>query len=529
MRKAKFALASLLCLLVVVAAGAAWASVPSTPEVELVPGEILVQFHPGVSEAARAEAHAALGGKVIYTSPFAGFQRVAIPEGATIDRMVARYSAHPLVKYAQPNSVCHAFMTPNDPLYPRQWHFPFINAPQAWDLTTGSTSVVVAVVDTGVAYENYGAYALAPDLAGCTFVPGYDTVNFDSHPNDDHYHGTHVCGTVAQTTNNSLGVAGMAPNTAIMPVKVLNSAGSGTAQTLIDGLYWAADHGANVITMSLGWAAGYDPGPAVHDAIIYCYNKGIVLVAAAGNGNTSVVSYPAAYPECIAVGALASNNTRAYYSQWGSALDITAPGGDGVDRDGDGYGDDVLQQTFASGQPTNFGYYYLRGTSMATPHVTGVVALMMARGATGVENIRSILYSTAIDLGTAGWDETFGWGKVDAYAAVSAVGPAQPVMVSHIDMALNKTGVSTWATAKVYVVDQYGAAVSGAAVSGRWSGATTDTDSGVTDSLGTVTLASDKVKKPKSGTVFTFTVTNITKGGYVFQPGPNDSNSITVP
>jgi len=502
---------------------------PSDAGAAYVPGEILVKFRDGVGPAEQTRSHAALGGTVLYESPYAGFQRVAIPAGRTVPEMVEAYSRNPNVLYAEPNSICHASMVPNDPYYPYQWHFPMIGMEEAWDLQTGDPGVVVAVADTGVAYEDYGAYLQAPDLAGTSFVHGYDFVNNDSHPNDDHAHGTHVTGTVAQTTNNSLGVAGIAFNTSIMPVKVLNSSGSGTAQTLADGIYFATDNGADVISMSLSWPAGYNPGATVYNAIRYAYDHGVVQVAASGNEGVGTVSYPAAYNEVIAVGALNSAEQLASYSQYGSAQEMVAPGGDNVDRNGDGYIDGVLQQTFATNQPTNFGYYFYYGTSMATPHVSATVALLIAHGASGVENIRAILHDTAVDLGAPGWDATYGYGLVDAYAALQALGPATPVSVSDIDMSLNKRGVNYWATGTVTVVDDLGNPVEGATVYGQWSGATGDSDAGVTDAIGRVAFDSDTAKKPASGTTFTLTVIDVQKSGYTFEPGPNDTNSISVP
>jgi serine protease len=240
------------------------------------------------------------------------------------------------------NSLAHAHFLPNDPYYtPYQWNFddqapggnPYggangggINLEPAWEISTGS-GVVVAVVDTGVAYEDYGVYERAPDLADTHFVPGWDFVNNDAHPNDDHYHGTHVTGTIAQSTDNGIGVAGVAFDCSIMPVKVLNRNGEGTLQQLLDGIHFAVDNGADVINMSLGWEAGYDPGQPVKDALDYAYDHGVTVVCSSGNDASDTVSYPAAYETTIAVGATRYDETRPSYSNYGDALDLSVPGG----------------------------------------------------------------------------------------------------------------------------------------------------------------------------------------------------------
>jgi PKD repeat protein len=413
----------------------------SAGEVEYIRGEILVKFKTDISDRTMTELYNETGTEVLSVHR-GGVKLLRVPVGVDEQTMVSRLQGDPRVEYAELNSVCHAHMTPNDPYYPYQWHFPKINMPQAWDISTGS-SVIVAILDSGIAYENYTVpsyergtvasgvtqYQVAPELNGTSFTAGYDFINNDSHPNDNDAHGTHVAGTIAQVTNNSQGVAGMAFDCTLMPVKVLDYSGSGTAQSLADGLYWAADHGAQVINMSLGWAPGYNPGSTVSNAIAYAYNHGVVLLASSGNSGVSPVSYPAAYSQVIAVGATRYDDARPSYSQYGSALEICAPGGDiGVDQNGDGYGDGVLQMTFTGynpgppeqlADPTDFGYWFYDGTSMACPHATALVAMMIANGQTGIENIRTILHETAVDLGSAGWDQYYGYGRIDAYAALT--------------------------------------------------------------------------------------------------------------
>ena len=398
-----------------------------------VPGEILVKFNPGVSEEVIERTNGKHGVSILEISPW-GFMRLGIPRGRSITDMVGVYSRNPNVEYAQPNSIARAVMTPNDSWYSLQWHldndeYGGINIENAWDLSTG-VGVVVAVLDTGVAYENDGVYRQAPDLANTTFVPGYDFINDDDHPNDDNSHGTHVTGTIAQSTDNGLGVAGVAFDASIMPVKVLDAGGSGTAFIVANGIYFAADNGADVINMSLGWpwwrGRMYDPGPVVHDAVKYAYGKGVTIVAAAGNERKNQVAYPAAYEESIAVGATQYDEALAPYTNRGSALDLTAPGGNlNLDQNNDGYGDGVLQQTFNPNtrDPADFGYWFFHGTSMATPHVAGVAALVIAAGISGPDNVRNVLQSTAEDHGAAGWDNEYGSGIVDAYAALASIGP----------------------------------------------------------------------------------------------------------
>lgn len=349
------------------------------------------------------------------------FTRVPVTGGDTIERVLSEYQKRGDVLYAEPNYIATSYAVPNDPYYGYQWHLDNatkggIHTEAAWNVTQGA-GVTVAVVDTGIAYENYSIYYRAPDFASTSFVSGYDFVNNDSHPNDDNGHGTHVAGTVAQSTNNSVGVAGIAYKASLMPVKVLNKNGSGSYADVADGIRWAADNGAQVINLSLG---GPSSSNALRDAVAYAYNKGVTIVAASGNDN-GAVGYPAAYDEyVIAVGATRFDEQRAPYSNYGSSLDIVAPGGDlNVDQNADGYGDGVLQQTF-SGNPRVFGYYFFQGTSMATPHVAGVAALVIANGnATSPNAVRAALETTADDLGIAGIDAYYGNGLVNAASALA--------------------------------------------------------------------------------------------------------------
>lgn len=355
------------------------------------------------------------------------FRVVKLSSGKRVNDAEREFEARGDVVYAEPNYIAHAFMVPNDPYYKYQWHFDNavyggINAQEAWDLSQGE-GVTVAVVDTGVAYENYrdsrGRYYKAPDLGGTSFVSGYDFVYNDKHANDDNGHGSHVAGTVAQTTNNSLGVAGVAFKATIMPVKVLNRNGTGTYANVAKGIRFAVDNGSKVINLSLG---GASPSQTLLSAVSYAYSKGATVVAATGNDGTNVIAYPAAYDDyVIAVGATRFDETLASYSNFGPGLDLVAPGGDlTVDQNSDGYGDGILQQTF-QGNTSKFAYWFFQGTSMATPHVSAVAALVISKGiVSNPIDVRSRLETTAEDLGTTGRDDTYGWGLVDAASALGA-------------------------------------------------------------------------------------------------------------
>lgn len=386
---------------------------------EYVPGQLIVEFAPTTGPTLQSQVLESFGLHVIDRLAATPFVLVELEPDQKPMAIAQELLQHPAVASAEPNYYRYAHFAPNDTYFSYQWHFPQIQMQQAWDQSTGA-GATVAVVDTGVAYETYGSFQQAPDLAGTTFVPGYDFINNDSHPNDDNSHGTHVAGTIAQTTNNSQGVAGIAFDARIMPVKVLDASGTGSAWQVAQGIQWATDHGANVINLSLGSSSG---SSVEHDAVQYAYDHGVTVVASAGNDGTSPVEYPAAYDVVISVGAVRYDETLSYYSSYGSALDLVAPGGDtSVDQNGDGYGDGVLQQTFNPNtqDPTDFRYYFFQGTSMASPHVTGAAALLIARGvATTPDEVRTALESTAKDLGVPGWDNRYGYGLIQVADALA--------------------------------------------------------------------------------------------------------------
>lgn len=436
---------SLIAVMAVISIGVPYAGTAVMPQERLEVNTRSLQWEKSLRPWQESEI-------VVKTKGASFFTREAVPAGRSVESFMALRRRDPNVEYAEPNYIAYAHFTPNDAYFsPYQWHldnpaYGGIHMQLAWDMSQGE-GVVVAVIDTGVAYEDYGLFKRAPDLASTVFVPGYDFVNNDTHPNDDQGHGTHVTGTIAQSTNNNMGAAGVAYKVSIMPIKVLNSQGSGSYADVAEGIRWAADHGAKVINLSLG---GAQAATYLEEALAYAYNKGATIVAASGNDGANIVSYPAAYDQyVIAVGATRYDEARARYSNYGSSLDIVAPGGDtSVDQNRDGYGDGILQQTF-SGIPSNFGYYFFQGTSMAAPHAAGVAALIISKGVTTTpDGVREILQTTADDLGVAGRDNIFGWGLINARAALGGVAAPPPIKATTspalIEVFYDSFEVSEW-------------------------------------------------------------------------------------
>lgn len=301
-----------------------------------------------------------------------------------------------LTEAIEPNYIYQAFTAPNDPEYSKQWNLHSIGMEAAWQEAKGK-DVVVAVIDTGV--------TVVPDLQNTKFVPGYDFVNDKTEANDDVGHGTHVAGTIAQSTNNNYGVAGIAYEAKIMPIKVLGATGGGTVADIAEGIRFAADNGANIINLSLG---GNAPSSVMEKAVNYAHDKGVVVVAAAGNSNENEASYPARYPKVISVAALDSAGVKAPYSNFGAGVDISAPGGSETGT--------ILQETIdpRNGNSIITGY---QGTSMAAPHVAGVAALIESAGIKEPDAVLGVLKQSARKVDKDPLNH-FGAGKLNAEEAV---------------------------------------------------------------------------------------------------------------
>jgi len=396
------------------------------------PDQLIVAFATTSSQALIEHTVREVGGIRARASAFGGRYLVTLEPGQDVPSALARLRGMQEVEYAEPNGIVRAYLTPNDPNYKYQWHMRLIGAERTWDIQAGAASVVVAVLDTGIAYEDFGPYRKAPDWGSTTFVTGYNVLNGSSHANDDNFHGTHVASTIAEATNNNIGVAGLCFGCALMPVKVLDNDGLGTYFDVAEGIDHAVNFTQNgqkpvkVINLSLG---GEGESTTVTRAIDRAVAQGITVVAAAGNDGSDKVSFPASYASVIAVGAVDGRKQRAPYSNYGSALDVVAPGGD-LDRDddSDGYPDGVLQQTFSptraarEGRYDVFGYFFVEGTSEATPHVAAIAALLYNQGIKDPTAIRKAIESTAEDLGAAGRDDQFGHGLVRPAEALKGLG-----------------------------------------------------------------------------------------------------------
>lgn len=366
---------------------------------------IVLDFQPGLTPAQIENELATLsqtfGVEPRLNSEFSDQEQVYVLEGdAALLRRLRHSDLKQYTKAIDPNYIYQMQDVPNDPDYYRQWNLKTINVEPAWDQTRGE-GVTIAVIDTGI--------SPVPDLKNTKFVEGYDFVNNRTEATDDNGHGTHVAGTIAQSTNNNYGVAGIAYEAKLMPLKVLSASGAGEITDIAEAIRFAADHGADVINMSLG---GMGDSAVLREAIDYAHNKGVVIVAAAGNANTNSASFPARYPNVIAVSATDSSGVKAPYSNFGAGVDIAAPGGSKTNGDAGG----IVQETI---DPQTGGSTFLafQGTSMAAPHVAGVAALIKSVGVEEPNAIAKILKESALTIPDDALNH-FGAGIVNANEAV---------------------------------------------------------------------------------------------------------------
>jgi len=404
---------------------------PDSPRARERRSQLIVQFREQAQERDVARVAREAGAARVKRSAFGNRYLVDLDAGFTMGEAMRRLGTAPEVEYAEVNGPVHAFFKPNDLAFEVQWNFRMIEAERTWDIQKGDPSVVVAVLDTGIAFEDFGPYRKAPDFGGTVFVQGRDIVNEDDHANDDNFHGTHVASTIAEATDNTVGATGLAFRCALMPVKVLDENGDGSFFEVAEGIDFAARNSSvKIINLSLG---GDGNSNTVRAAIDRAVAAGITVVAAAGNDGRGTVSFPAALPNVIAVGAIDGRKQKAPYSNFGTELDLVAPGGDnrrddtGPNGVPDGRPDGILQQTLdpdsaERGIFDDFGYFFVTGTSQATPHVAALAALLYQQGITNPTAIKAAMEQTAEDLGASGRDDTFGNGLIRPSLALKGLG-----------------------------------------------------------------------------------------------------------
>lgn len=434
-------LAILLCFLLIVPL--VQASTPtlsenlSPPVDAYVPGELLVIYKSELSAQAASETLGHVNG-VAQKRMVGRLDLVTVPLGSE-DAAISMLGSDPRVDSVARNGLFYASGAPNDPLVGNQWGYTLINAGDAADLEAGSASITIAILDSGVDLGH-------PDLAS-RLVAGYDFVDDDADPSDENGHGTHVAGIAGAVTNNGVGVAGVDRAARIMPVRVLNELAGGSAADIVAGMEWAADQGADVINLSL---VGSGNAAALQLAVGYAISRGATVVAAMGNFGDAVPQYPAACNDVIAVASVKQDDTWANTS-YGPHCDLAAPGG-WMGYYHDPAGVYSTMPTYAVYKTDHELYYnnydYLYGSSQAAPHVSGVVALLLAADPTlTYTQIEQIIESTSHDVGDPGWDEKLGAGRLDAYAALASVVEPKPVTDLWYTFASEGSGFVTLALA----------------------------------------------------------------------------------
>jgi serine protease len=441
-----------LCAITALCAGspAALASTPATH----APNEVVVGYAPaGAGTGAVAASSSGASGE---GSASVRTRVLRLASGVSIAQELRRLHAQRGVAWAVPDYRAHiagGLIPDNEGTGHQpgdwqelQWNFvgPFsVNAPEAWsnvaaDGAPGGHGVIVAVLDTGVAYANRGPFRRSPGFSRYTFVKGYDFVAKNPYPNDRNGHGTFVASTIAEATNVHYGLTGLAYGARIMPVRVLDSQGEGEASTIAEGVMFAVKHHAQVINLSLEFSPGVTASdiPELIRALNYAHRHNVLVVAAAGNEGHAAIAYPARAPNVVSVGATTEHGCLADYSNDGTGLTLVAPGG-GADANLPGDpncfpekppGRDVYQVTFTGSSYTRFGLPSgYEGTSMATPHVAATAALIIASGVLGRHptpaQITARLKATATKLGGGGDERLYGAGLVNAAAATAPGGP----------------------------------------------------------------------------------------------------------
>jgi serine protease len=495
--------------------------VDGLPQV-IAPQQVIVSCNPAVLQSLCTQA-LSLVGAVVTATGLGGFNLAVLPAGTSLQAVLDTLRASLAIASAEPNRILIG-----STLYPQTWEFPAAGAPGDSTLLPGTEHPLVAVLDSGVAYENYrdalGSYVQAPVFSSTAFAEGWDFVNNDAHPNDDNGHGTAMAGIIAgrgSFSSAAIPFVGAGAGAMILPVKVLDSANQGTEFWLAEGIRYAVNARADVINLSLNFARNYVPGAALRDAFAQARAAGVVVVAASGNTGEGRVLYPAAFPDVISVGAVRLDATTGYavtsYSNTGEALDLVAPGGaSGQDVNGDGLWDGDLAQSFPAGSPTDISWWLFAGTSPAAAHASAAAAALIGAGvAPGA--VRPLLQATAADMAPGGWDPRAGSGRVQASAALAKASEFVPPPQLYADavVALRADGK---ASAAVMIADASGAGVAMTQVTVRWRGAVNAAQTAATDASGIARFVSPAPVSSKK--LFVVEVPRVIHGGAAQRPRP---------
>lgn len=494
--------------------------IDGAPQV-IAPQQLIVSCNPSALLSC-SNALGAVGATVVALGQDV-FKLVALPDGVSLQGALDTLRGTLGIASADPNRI---FLGSTG--YPQTWHFPAMGAPGDATLLPLTQSPIVAVLDSGVAYESYSeclgpTYAQAPVFSGTRFVPGWDFINGDAHPDDDNGHGTAMATIIAgRGTFSSAAIPYVAPaaGATIMPVKVLDASNTGTEFALEEGIRYAVSSGAQVINLSLDFARNYFPGVALRDAIAQARAAHVVVVAASGNTGGRV-QYPAAFPDVISVGAVRLDATSGYvvppYSSRGEALDIVAPGGvTDLDVNQDGLWDGVLAQSFPPGSPTSIDWWLFAGTSPATAHASAAASSLIGNGV-APDVVRPLLQATATSLSGAAWDAASGAGLLQASSAIAqaSVFNAPNPLYADVVVALRADGRAAGA---VMVADATGTGVGNVEVHARWRGAAAVSQTAVTDDRGIARFVSPV--RTSSRKLFVLEASRLVRKGIPQRPLP---------
>ncbi|MBE9565347.1 MAG: S8 family serine peptidase [Proteobacteria bacterium] len=406
---------------------------PGTP---YVPDQVLVKFQPGTPASEVAHAHASIHAAIRDEIPQIGVEIIGLPRGLSVGKAIGFYERNPNVEFVEPDYYVAPALVPNDPYYTYgQLRLQLMDSGPAWDITTGDPSVLVAVLDTGIRFTH-------PDLQH-RIVPGWDFVDGDAYPNDEHGHGTQVTGVIAADTNNGEGIAGVSWHNRALCVRIGSAGGYTTSSMMAQGVTYAADQGARAINLSFATPSYLS---SVGTAVDYAWSRGAVVVAAAGNSGDDVPYYPAALPHVIGVSGLDGWDELIYYSNYGTWIDVCAPAGSLTTS---------LLQDYAS-----WG-----GTSISAPYVTGLFGLVFSvNPALTPQQAVDIVCQSATDLGEPGFDQYYGWGKINLYQAVlaaSQTGGGQDTSAPQVSIAspAPESALSAVASVSVNASDDVGVAL----------------------------------------------------------------------